>query len=210
MTFILGLTGSIGTGKSTVSRMLKRLKIPIHDADKEVYNIYEHDASFLKAFMSEYPGYVKINTIDRRKVAEEAFQNSEMIAWLQKQLHPRVQKRAYAFMEDHLKKQTPLIILDIPLLFENGYESFCHGIAVTLCPPELQQQRVLARPNMNLEKLQKILAKQWPQEKKQEKATWVIHTDKKPSDVFQHIRHLLLTCQTFVRESLHDHRPNLK
>jgi dephospho-CoA kinase len=200
MTFILGLTGSIGTGKSTVSRILGRLKFPIYDADKEVYGIYAHDSSFKEEFSKVYPHYMKGAEIDRQRVAQEAFDHPQVITWLEAHLHPRVRGKALSFIKTHQEKKTPLIILDIPLLFEKGYDVFCHGVLVTLCQPTLQQQRVLERPGMTLEKFRRILSKQSSQEEKKEKATWVIDTDQSKLHLFKRIRTLMT--KTCIQEEI--------
>lgn len=194
MTHILGLTGSIGTGKSTVCSIFRRLKVPVFEADKVVNSIYQEDISFLKAVETFYPHYFLQGTIDKRTLAHEAFHNPPLLQWLQEQLHPRVHQLSLTFIKTHQQFGTPLVIFDLPLLFEAGFETLCHNIMVTTCKESLQRKRVLERPFMTLEKYQAILKQQWPQHRKNAKATWLLCTNGSLLSVVQQLQNIKRQC----------------
>jgi dephospho-CoA kinase len=171
---VLGLTGSIGTGKSTTAAMFRDLDIPVHDADATVHDLYRGEAVLPVA--ARFPGVLKDGVIDRKALsalladAPDGFRDLEAI------IHPLVRAREAAFLAKEREKGVPLVVLDIPLLYETGGEARVDKVVVVTCDPETQRARVLARPGMTEEKFQLILSRQMPDAEKRRRADFIIDT----------------------------------
>jgi dephospho-CoA kinase len=173
---VLGLTGSIGMGKSTTTAMFSDLGVPVHDADATVHRLYSGRAAPLveKAF----PGTVSEGTVDRQKLAAAVLENPEAMKTLERIVHPLVREEEEAFLHEHRIAGTDLVVLDIPLLFETGGENRVDQIIVVSAGPEVQRERVLARPGMTEEKFEAILRRQTPDDEKCRRADFVVDTSK--------------------------------
>ncbi|MBY8916479.1 dephospho-CoA kinase [Nitratireductor sp. L1-7-SE] len=176
MTIVLGLTGSIGMGKSTTGRMFMDEGVPVHDSDAAVHRLYSGAAAPLIA--ARFPGTVTDGTVDRARLAEAVLGKSEAFRALEEIVHPLVRQDADVFVAEHRKKGTPIVVLDIPLLFETGGEDRVDRIVVVTAPAEEQRKRVLSRPGMTEEKFAGILARQVPDAEKRRRADFIIDTGK--------------------------------
>lgn len=174
MTYILGLTGSIGMGKSTTAAMFRELGCPVYDADAEVHALYEGEAVAPVAAL--HPGVIVGGRIDRALLAAEVVGHPDRLAALERIIHPLVRERERAFVAAARAGRAPLAVLDIPLLFETGGEARCDGVAVVTAPAEIQRERVLARPGMTEERLAAILARQLPDSQKRARADFIVDT----------------------------------
>ncbi|WPZ15383.1 dephospho-CoA kinase [Nitratireductor rhodophyticola] len=176
MTIVLGLTGSIGMGKSTTGRMFMDEGVPVHDSDAAVHRLYSGAAAPLIA--ARFPGTVTDGTVDRARLAEAVLGKPEAFRALEEIVHPLVRQDADVFVAEHRKKGTPIVVLDIPLLFETGGEGRVDHIVVVTAPAEEQRKRVLSRPGMTEEKFAGILARQVPDAEKRRRADFIIDTGK--------------------------------
>ncbi|WP_379548644.1 dephospho-CoA kinase [Qipengyuania sp. DSG2-2] len=171
---ILGLTGSIGMGKSTVAQMFVDLGIPMFDADAEVRRLQGPGGALLPDIEAAFPGSTGPDGVDRDALGTLVFNNPEKLAVLEGIVHPAVAKVRAEFMEAH--RDAPMVLFDIPLLFEKGGFTAVDHIVVVSAPAETQRERVLARPDMTVEKFEKILGLQVPDAEKRERADTVIDT----------------------------------
>lgn len=171
---VLGLTGSIGMGKSTTAKMFAEAGVPVHDSDEAVHRLYAGAAAPLVE--EAFPGTVRDGTVDRTRLAERVIGDIAAIRRLEAIIHPLVRADADAFLERHRRAGVPLAVLDIPLLFETGGRNRVDKVLVVTAPAELQRERVLARPGMTDEKFRAILAKQVPDAEKRSQADFVVDT----------------------------------
>lgn len=204
--YFLGLTGSIGTGKSTTARMLRRVHIPVYDADEEVHRLLNQDEAVFTLVKNLFPETIVEGRIERSKLGARVFQDKKALADLEEILHPCVKSAARRFMTEQAKKNTPLAVLDIPLLFEKGYEPLCDKVMVTTCRPELQQERVMARPDMTLEKFKKITDHQLSLEEKTARADFILTTNTHRLETFRQLREILDQVCTQIQNN-ENHRP---
>jgi dephospho-CoA kinase len=171
---ILGLTGSVGMGKSTTAQMFVAEGVPMFDADAAVHRLYAGEAAPL--IEHEFPGTTKNGTVDREKLSAQVVGKPEALARLEKLVHPLVGKLRAKFMEEAEQAGAKAVLLDIPLLFETGDPSKFHAVIVVSAPPDIQRERVLARPGMTPEKFEAILKRQLPDSEKRARADFVINT----------------------------------
>lgn len=174
MTIALGLTGSIGMGKSTVSAMFRALGVPVFDADAEVHVLQGPGGRLLAAIEAMHPGTTGMNGVDRVALGEAVLGDPLALARLERLIHPEVARARRAFLRRHAAR--PLVVLDIPLLFEKGGWRTMDRIAVVSAPAWKQRRRVLRRPNMGWARLKRVRALQWPDVKKRRHADIVIPT----------------------------------
>jgi dephospho-CoA kinase len=170
----LGLTGSIGMGKSTTAQMFADLGVPIWDADAAVHRIYRVGGSAVAPVSAVYPMAITNGAVDRGKLKDMMAQREGVLEKIQEIVHPLVGADRQAFLDDH--KDEDFVLLDIPLLFETGADKW---IDVTICvsaPADVQQHRVLSRPGMTKQTFDMILSHQMPDAEKREKADHVIET----------------------------------
>jgi dephospho-CoA kinase len=173
---VLGLTGSIGMGKSTTATMFAEEGIPVHDSDATVHRLYAGKAAPLVE--NAFPQTVRDGQVDRERLAKAVMDDADALARLEAMIHPLVRADADSFVERHRKQGASLVVLDIPLLFETGGERRVDKIVVVTAPPDVQRRRVLTRPGMSEEKFRAILAKQVPDSEKRRSADFVIDTSK--------------------------------
>jgi dephospho-CoA kinase len=175
MTLTLGLTGSIGMGKTTVARMFADEGVPVFDADAEVHKLQGAGSSLVAAIEAEFPGTTGASGVDRSRLSEAVLGAPDRLRWLEALIHPAVAEARERFLADHC--DAPIVLLDIPLLFEKGGWDEVDRIAVVSAPAEVQRARVLTRPGMTAEKFEQILALQVPDSEKRARADFVIPTD---------------------------------
>jgi dephospho-CoA kinase len=173
---ILGLTGSIGMGKSTAARMLRQMGVPVYDADAAVHRMQAPGGLALPPIEAAFPGVVKDGVLDRQALGARVFGDKAALRRLESIVHPLVQQQQRLFVKQAALRGEPVVVLDIPLLFEGMGERRLDGVLVVSAPAFLQRQRVMARPGMTAEKLAGILRQQVPDPVKRRKATVVIPT----------------------------------
>lgn len=171
---IIGLTGSIGMGKSTVAAMFTELGVPVFDADAEVRALQGPDGELVPAIEEVFPSSTNEFGVDRDALGKLVFGDPEKLAKLEAIVHPAVGKRRAEFL--HANATAPILVFDIPLLFERGGHEAVNTVVVVSAPAEVQRKRVLARPGMTVEKFEHILGLQTPDAEKRERADYVIDT----------------------------------
>lgn len=171
---VIGLTGSIGMGKSTTSEMFKALGIPVNSADEVVHQLYSGDAAPL--IEAAFPGTAQDGVVDRKLLSQQLMAAPEGFARLEAIIHPLVRAREKAFLSQARSENQPIVVLDIPLLFETGGVDRVDVVVVVSCEPDIQRERVLARPGMTPEKFEAILKRQTPDSEKRARADYVIDT----------------------------------
>ena len=175
--FVLGLTGSIGMGKSATAAMFSARGVPVHDSDAAVHALYGPGGAAAQAIGQAFPGTLTPEGgVDRPALREAVLGDPEKLRRLEAIVHPLVGAEARAFLARHAA--APLVVLDIPLLFETGGQARCDAVLVVTAPPEVQRARVLARPGMTGAALEAILAKQMPDAEKRARAEHVIDTSR--------------------------------
>jgi dephospho-CoA kinase len=172
--FVLGLTGSVGMGKSTTAQFFAEAGVPVHDSDAAVHRLYEGEA--VGAIERAFPGTTKDGTVDRKVLAAKVLGNPEALKRLEGIVHPMVHAAELRFLAQAEAEGKNLAVLDIPLLFETSGEQRVDAVVVVSAPPEIQSYRVLARPGMSREKLEAILARQIPDGEKRRRADFVVDT----------------------------------
>jgi dephospho-CoA kinase len=172
--FRLGLTGSIGMGKSTVAAMFARERVPVFDADAVVRALQGAGGAALPAIEAAFPGVTSANGLDRAALAARVFGDPAALRRLEAILHPCVARARARFLTQHAGGR--VVVLDVPLLFETGGETYCDAVAVVSAPARVQRARVLARAGMSQARFEAVLAAQWPDNAKQAHADFVIPT----------------------------------
>lgn len=173
---ILGLTGSIGMGKTTTAQLFAEEGVPVYDADAAVHALYEPGGAAVEPVGAAFPGVVKDGAIDRNALGQAVLGNAEALKRLESIVHPLVREAQAQFLRRNLERKADLVVLDIPLLFETGAHSFMDAVVVVSAPAEVQRARVLARPGMTEEKFSAILAKQRPDAEKRAKADFIVNS----------------------------------
>ncbi len=174
MTVVLGLTGSIGMGKSTTAQMFRDLGHAVYDADAEVHALYSAEA--VEPVEALFPDAVVDGVIDRQRLARAVTGHPDRLKALERIVHPLVRDRERRFVEAARARGDALVVLDIPLLFETGGEQRCDLVLVVTAPEAVQRARVLARPGMTAKKLDALLARQTPDAVKRQQADFIVDT----------------------------------
>jgi dephospho-CoA kinase len=174
MTFVLGLTGSIGMGKSATASIFRRLGVPVHDADAAVHRLYRGRAA--PPVEKAFPGTVADGMVDRGKLGAAVLGDPARMKELEAIVHPLVREEEETFLKR--AASAPIAVLDIPLLFETGGEARCDATLVVTAPASVQRERVLARPGMTEGKFQSILSKQMPDAEKRARAHFLVDTSR--------------------------------
>jgi dephospho-CoA kinase len=172
--FVLGLTGSVGMGKSTVAAMFEELGVPVFDADAAVRRLQGPGGALVEAIEAEFPGTTGTAGVDRAKLGARVFGDAAALARLEALVHPAVHAARREFLIEHGGR--PLVVFDIPLLFEKGAREEVDAVAVVSAPAEVQRARVLARPRMTPERFAQILALQMSDADKRARADYLIDT----------------------------------
>jgi dephospho-CoA kinase len=185
---MVGLTGSIGMGKSETAKMFARLGVPVYDADAAVHRIYELGGAAVPFIAKEFPGSVKDGKVDRNELARQLAGDVKHFARLEAIVHPLVAHEQAAFLAKAEADGAEMVLLDIPLLFEKGGHARMDAVVVVSAPEHLQRKRVLERPGMTAEKLDQILSRQTPDAEKRAKAHFVVETDKGLDHAFEQVK----------------------
>jgi len=172
--FILGLTGSIGMGKSTTAKFFAEEGVPVHDADAAVHRLYENEA--VAAIEAAFPGTTAGGKVDRIKLAAQVLGNGAARKRLEGIVHPLVRESEVKFLTDVRARQAPVVVLDIPLLYETGGETRVDAVVVVTASPEVQRERVMMRPGMTEERFAQLLAAQVPDAEKRRRADFIVDT----------------------------------
>jgi dephospho-CoA kinase len=170
----IGLTGSIGMGKSTTAGFFREAGVPVHDADATVHALYAGEA--VPLVEAAFPGSTRNGAVDRAALSRQVLGQPEAIRRLEAIVHPLVQARERAFRQAAAAAGRRMVLLDVPLLFESGGAARADVIVVVSCAPAIQRARVLARPDMTPERLDAILARQMPDAEKRRRAHFVVDT----------------------------------
>ena len=185
---IVGLTGSIGMGKSNAARMLRRLGLPVHDADAAVHRLLGPGGRAVPQVAALFPSALVDGRIDRKRLGDAVFGDGPSLRRLEAILHPMVRQSTEAFLAAAARRGVPVVILDIPLLFENNLERTVDRVIVASAPSFVQRQRVLARRGMTAEKFESILARQTPDREKRRRADIVVTTGGSFGETFRQIK----------------------
>ncbi|HVO01207.1 MAG TPA: dephospho-CoA kinase [Candidatus Cybelea sp.] len=173
---VLGLTGSIGMGKSNAAATLKRMGVPVHDADRVVHRLMAKGGAAVAAVAAAFPGVVKDGAVDRAALGKIVFADSAALKRLEAILHPLVQREESQFLGAARRRHAKVAVLDIPLLYETRGEIRCDAVLVVTAPQFLQDQRVLRRPGMSRQRLKEIVMRQMPDAEKRKRADFVVQT----------------------------------
>ena len=186
---VLGLTGSIGMGKSTTAKLFAEAGAPVYDADATVHLVYAGEA--VAAIEAAFPGSTANGSVDRARLSALVVHDPAAIRRLEQIVHPMLRTYHQKFLEDAERSGAPVAVVDVPLLFETGGESRVDAVVVVTTTPEIQRQRILARDNMTGEKLDAILARQMPDAEKRRRADFVVDTSHGLDPVRSRIRDIL-------------------
>jgi dephospho-CoA kinase len=186
---VLGLTGSIGMGKSTTAQLFAEAGVPVYDADAAVHRLYEAEAG--PAIEAAFPGTTVDGKVDRNRLSAHVVHDPAAMKRLEEIVHPMLGASRQKFLRDAEQSGAPVAVVDVPLLFETGGEKRVDAVVVVTTTPELQRERILARPNMTEEKLAAILARQMPDTEKRKRAHFVVDTSHGLDPVRARIRDIL-------------------
>lgn len=196
MSYLLGLTGSIGMGKTTTARMFADLGCALWDADAAVHRLYAAGGAAVSSIGTQFPEAIENDAVSRDKLKQIIASDATALPRIEAIVHPLVAADREQFLAE---SEADIVVLDIPLLFENGYDAMMDGTVCVTAPPEVQRARVLARGTMSEAQFQAILAKQMPDAEKRARATWVISTD-----TLEHARdQVQIVVDTIKKEAAH-------
>ena len=173
MTYVLGLTGSIGMGKSTTAQMFADEGVPVWDADGTVSKLYDKGGAAAVEIAKQFPNVIMDGAVSKDALRAAIAEDPHVLDQIQTIVHPLVAEDRVAFIEH---TASPIVLLDVPLLFETGTDHLCDGVVVVTAPSEVQKDRVLARGTMSEAEFDLILKRQMPDAEKREKADWIIET----------------------------------
>lgn len=188
-TIVLGLTGSIGMGKSTTAELFRREGAAVFDADAAVHKLYDGAAAAPVA--ARFPGAARDGGIDREALARLVVGDQQALADLEAIIHPLVRQAELDFIRRHKDRGTEFVVLDIPLLFESNGDALCDWTVVVSAPPEIQQARVLARKGMTRARFDRLLSRQMSDADKRARADFIVLTDKGLTDAKRQVRDIL-------------------
>ena len=194
---ILGLTGSIGMGKSTTAKLFAEAGVPVYDADAAVHKIYEGKAA--PAIEAAFPGTTADGKVDRSKLSAKVVHDPAAMKRLEQIVHPMLGASRQKFLHDAEQSGAPVAVVDIPLLFETGGEKRVDAVVVVTTTPEIQRQRILERDNMTGEKLDALLARQLLDAEKRKRADFVVDTSHGLDPVRARIREILIEAAKMPR-----------
>jgi dephospho-CoA kinase len=186
---ILGLTGSIGMGKSTTAKLFAEAGVPVYDADATVHMIYEGEAA--PAIEAAFPGTTANGKVDRAKLSGQVVHDAAAMKRLERIVHPMLRAYHQKFLDDAERSGATVAVVDVPLLFETGGEKRVDAVVVVTTSPDIQRQRILARDNMTGEKLEAILARQLPDAEKRKRADFIVDTSQGLDPVRARIQDIL-------------------
>jgi dephospho-CoA kinase len=186
---ILGLTGSIGMGKSTTAKLFAEAGVPVYDADAAVHRLYEGEA--VPSIEAAFPGTTMDGKVDRARLSALVVHDPGAMQQLERIVHPMLGASRKKFLDDAERSGAPVAVVDVPLLYETGGENRVDAVVVVTTSPEVQRERILARDNMSGEKLDAILARQLPDSEKRKRADFVVDTSHGLDPVRARIRDIL-------------------
>ncbi|PHY19255.1 dephospho-CoA kinase [Caulobacter sp. BP25] len=193
---VLGLTGSIGMGKSTTASMFEAEGVPVYDSDAAVHALYAAGGAAVPPVEAAFPGVVVDGAIDRARLSAKVVGDPEALAKLEAIVHPLVGAHRIGFFQKAQAEGHEIVVLDVPLLFETGGQKSVDKVVVVSAPPEVQRARVLARPEMTPEKFEAILARQLPDADKRARADFIIDTGQGVEHAREQVRDLLTLLRT--------------
>ncbi len=194
---ILGLTGSIGMGKSVTANMFRQFGIPVHDADKAVHELMAPGGAAVQEIAKLFPMAMANDKINRNLLGDIVFGNKEHLHDLEAIIHPIVRKQKQQFLEFSSRRRCSMVVLDVPLLFETGGHKNCDGVVVVSAPIFVQRARVMARPGMTVGKFESILDKQLPDREKCLRADFVVQTGIGRLESLSSIRNIIAQVKTW-------------
>jgi dephospho-CoA kinase len=187
----VGLTGSIGMGKSETAKMFAQLGVPVYDADAAVHKLYQVGGAAVAPIEAAFPGTLKDGAVDRAELSRKVTGDHDATQRLQAIVYPLMADERRKFLADAEAKGADIVVFDIPLLFETGGERNMDAVVVVSAPSHVQRQRVLARPGMTEEKFDHLHSRQMPDEEKRAKAHFVVVTDKGLEHAFEQVKMIL-------------------
>lgn len=190
---LVGLTGSIGMGKSTTASLFAAEGVPVYDADAAVHQLYARGGAAVEPLEEEFGDVVVDGAVDRERLSKKVLNDPDAMKRLEAIVHPLVGASRVGFFQEATEKKADIVVLDIPLLFETGGEKNMACVVVVSAPADQQRTRVLARPGMTLEKFEAILARQTPDAVKRERADFVIDTGQGVDHAREQVRQVLAT-----------------
>lgn len=188
---ILGLTGSIGMGKSTTADMFRVQGIAVYDADAQVHRIMAAGGSAVAAVEAAFPGVTADGAVNRARLGEQVFNNDDALTRLENILHPIVRDAQIRFLCISARARRPMVLLDIPLLFETGGDRFCDAAVVVSAPASVQRQRVMSRPGMTATRFDDILLRQMSDVEKRHRADFIVPTGLGRAFSFEAVRDII-------------------
>ncbi|MAU41299.1 MAG: dephospho-CoA kinase [Kordiimonas sp.] len=188
---IIGLTGSIGMGKSETSKMFKRLGVPVFDADAHAHKLMAKGGAAVAAIVESFPDVIKEDAIDRQALGAQVFGRPDALRRLENIVHPYVARARRDFLRRMQRRGYDMVVLDVPLLFETHNDRFCDYIVVVSAPAFLQKQRVMARPHMTEKKFNAILAQQLPDVGKRRRADFIVPTGQGKRVALNHVKKVI-------------------
>jgi dephospho-CoA kinase len=186
---ILGLTGSIGMGKSATANMFREAGVPVHDSDRAVHQLYEGEA--VLAIEAAFPGTTAGGKVDREKLSAQVLGKPDAFKRLEAIVHPLVRQVSVRFLDEARARGARVVVLDIPLLFETRGEGRVDAVVVVSAPADVQRERVLGRPGMTEEKFAAILAKQVPDAEKRRRSHFIVDTSRSFDSARAQVRGIL-------------------
>lgn len=195
----VGLTGSIGMGKSETAKMFAELGVPVYDADAAVHRLYQAGGAAVAGIGAAFPGTIKAGAVDRAELSKQVTGNHDATQRLQAIVYPLMADERRKFLQNAERDGADIVVFDIPLLFETGGEGNMDAVVVVSAPSHIQRERVLSRPGMTQEKFDYLHSRQMPDEEKRAKAHFVVVTDKGLEHAFDQVKMIL----TVLRERRH-------
>ena len=196
--FILGLTGSIGMGKTTTARLFAEEGVPVHDSDAAVHRLYEGDA--VAAIEQAFPGTTAAGKVDRQKLGAKVVNDATALKRLEGIVHPLVRESETKFLEAARARGESIVVLDIPLLYETGGEKRVDAVVVVTAPAEVQRKRVLERPGMTPDKFAGLLEKQVPDAQKRARADFIVDSGHGVEPAREQVRQILREVATLPKK----------
>jgi dephospho-CoA kinase len=197
--FVLGLTGSVAMGKSTTARFFAEEGVPVHDSDSVVHRLYENEA--VPLIEAAFPGTTADGKVDRVKLGSRVMGDLAALRQLEAIVHPLVWEAERRFLADAASNGAPVVLLDIPLLFETGGDQRVDAVVVATAPAEVQRARVLERPGMTEQRLQAMLARQLPDSEKRLRADFIVDTSRGFDDARAQVQEILRKVATMPKRT---------
>ena len=193
---VVGLTGSIGMGKSNAAHVLRRLGVPVHDADGAVHALMGPGGRAVRKVAEVFPQALAGNRIDRKILGDLVFGDTPALRRLEAIIHPLVRQSSRAFLAAARRQRARIAVLDIPLLYESGGDKSVDAVIVVSAPKQIQRQRVMARPGMTDEKFRAILGRQVPDAEKRRRADYVVATGGHRGETFRQLKRIVRELRT--------------